>query len=80
MPKYMVNQRLKLSDSQLIRKHANRENQCESCKSLCESSYIVGKRRFSASKWYLVCENQLGIEATGAILIFTPNSLKIHSK
>ena len=27
--------------------------------------YMVGKRRFSALKWHLVCENQLRIEAVG---------------
>ena len=29
--------------------------------------YMVGKRRFSALKWYLVCGNWLRIEATGVI-------------
>ena len=29
--------------------------------------YMVGKRRLSALKWYLVCENWLRIEVTGAI-------------
>ena len=28
---------------------------------------MVRKRRFSALKWYIVCENWLRIEATGAI-------------
>ena len=32
--------------------------------------YMVGKRRFSALKCILVCENWLKIEATGAILKF----------
>ena len=32
--------------------------------------YMVGKRRFSALKCILVCENWLRIEATGAILKF----------
>ena len=30
-------------------------------------SYMVGKRRLQAFKWYIVCENWLRIEATGAI-------------
>ena len=37
--------------------------------------YIVGKRRFSALKWHLVCENQLRIEAVGAK---TKNKENIH--
>ena len=37
--------------------------------------YMVGKRRFSASKWYLVCKNQLRIEATGAVWKFILNIL-----
>ena len=28
--------------------------------------YMVGKRRFSALKWHLVCENRIRIEAVGA--------------
>ena len=39
--------------------------------------YMVGKRRFSALKWYLVCENQLRIEAVGAK---TKNKENIHWK
>ena len=36
---------------------------------------MVGKRRFSALKWHLVCENQLRIEAVGAK---TKNKENIH--
>ena len=32
--------------------------------------YMVRKRRFSALKWYLVCENWLRIEDTGAKVHF----------
>ena len=32
--------------------------------------YMVGKRRFSALKWILACQNQLRIKATGADLPF----------
>ena len=32
--------------------------------------YMVGKKRFSALKWHLVCEDWLRIEATGANLMF----------
>ena len=31
------------------------------------SLYMVGKRRFAALKWILVCENRLRIDATGVI-------------
>ena len=37
--------------------------------------YMVGKRRFSALKWYLVCGNRLRIEAVGAK---TKNKENIH--
>ena len=37
--------------------------------------YMVGKGRFSALKWYLVCENRLRIEAVGAK---TKNKENIH--
>ena len=63
----MVNQRLQLSAwFALICKHASHANQVNPCVNH-HGSYIVGKRRFSALKWYLVCENQLRIEAVGAI-------------
>ena len=29
--------------------------------------YMVKKRRFSALKWILICQNQLRIEAAGVI-------------
>ena len=29
--------------------------------------YMAGKRIFGALKWYLICENRILIEATGAI-------------
>ena len=40
--------------------------------------YMVGKRRFSALKCILVCENRLRIEATGAILKFRTKIKKIQ--
>ena len=37
--------------------------------------YMNGKRKFSALKWYLICENQLRIEAVGTK---TKNKENIH--